>query len=41
VGTLQEAKDWFARGTVAVETFLVGEMLRDFNLADNAHVNYA
>ena len=32
IGTLQEAKDWFARGTVAVETFLVGEMLRDFNL---------
>ncbi|WP_414729286.1 glycerophosphodiester phosphodiesterase family protein [Zhongshania aliphaticivorans] len=41
VGTLQEAKDWFARGTVAVETFLVGEMLRDFNLADSAPVNYA
>ncbi|MDF1692799.1 MAG: glycerophosphodiester phosphodiesterase family protein [Zhongshania sp.] len=32
VGTLQEAKDWFARGAVAVETFLVGEMLRDFNI---------
>ncbi|WP_373083886.1 glycerophosphodiester phosphodiesterase family protein [Zhongshania sp.] len=32
IGTLQEAKDWFARGAVAVETFLVGEMLSDFNI---------
>lgn len=36
VGTLQEAKDWFERGAVAIETFLVGEMLRDFNLSPTA-----
>ena len=32
VGSKIEADDWFARGAVAVESFLVGELLREYNL---------
>ncbi len=33
VGTAIEAQSWFDRGAVAVETFLIGELLQDFQLA--------
>jgi glycerophosphoryl diester phosphodiesterase len=32
VGTKAEAEDWFARGAVAVESFLIGELLKEFSL---------
>jgi len=32
VGSKTEAEDWFSRGAVAVETFLIGELLKDFAL---------
>ena len=32
VGSKAEAEDWFARGAVAVESFLIGELLADFSL---------
>ena len=32
VGSRIEAEQWFARGAVAVETFLIGEMLQEFKL---------
>ncbi|MBD2857517.1 glycerophosphodiester phosphodiesterase [Spongiibacter sp. KMU-158] len=35
VGTAIEATDWFNRGAVAVETFLIGELLKDFQLVSS------
>lgn len=32
VGNKTEAENWFARGAVAVESFLIGELLADFSL---------
>lgn len=32
VGSKIEAEDWFARGATAVESFLIGELLREYNL---------
>ena len=32
VGSKTEAEDWFSRGAVAVESFSIGELLKDFGL---------
>ncbi|CAA0079265.1 Glycerophosphodiester phosphodiesterase, cytoplasmic [Zhongshania aliphaticivorans] len=33
VGNKTEAEDWFSRGAIAVETFLIGELLTEFSLS--------
>lgn len=33
VGTALEARDWFERGAVGIETFNIGDLLREFHLA--------
>lgn len=37
VGTGAEAKAWFDRGASAVETYLIGELLQEFNLVSAAY----